>query len=186
MNSGILKVNKNVVYRCIILIIFRLHETIILVKNMEYTRILKQMRTEKKLTQNDIANILKITRGLYSQYEIADKIIPLSHLNALSNYFNLSLDYLLGLSTVKNYKHEKKEIDINLFQIRLKQLRKENKLTQEKLAIILNTSHSVISAYENGKNLILTSFLYSICQHFSISADYLLGKTDEKNLDKKK
>ena len=145
---------------------------------MKYTEIIKQLREEKNLSQKDIANILNITRGLYAQYEIADKIIPLNHLNTLSNYFNVSIDYLIGLNKSQIYPNLKK--DINKIEVgkKLKELRKEKKLTQVKLAQSLNTSHSVISAYEKGKNLILTSFLYSICKKFNISADYLLGKID--------
>ena len=114
---------------------------------MDYTNILKQLREEKNLSQKDIAYILGISRGLYSQYEIADKIISLNHLEKLSNYFNLPINYLLGLDNNKQ-KQNLKEINNNLFSIRLKEFRKENKLTQEKLAKELNTSHSVISAYE--------------------------------------
>ena len=146
---------------------------------MDYTKRLKLIRENKNLTQKDIANILEITRGLYAQYEIADKIIPISHLNTISNYFNLSIDYLLDLNSKQKYPKSKKEIDIEKFSMRLKEFRKENKLTQEKLAKNLNTSHSVISSYESGKTLILTSFLYTICKKYNISADYLLGKIDE-------
>ena len=146
---------------------------------MDYTKRLKLIRENKNLTQKDIANILEITRGLYAQYEIADKIIPISHLNTISNYFNISIDYLLDLNSKQKYPKSKKEIDIEKFSIRLKEFRKENKLTQEKLAKNLNTSHSVISSYESGKTLILTSFLYTICKKYNISADYLLGKIDE-------
>ena len=146
---------------------------------MDYTKRLKLIRENKNLTQKDIANILEITRGLYAQYEIADKIIPISHLNTISNYFNLSIDYLLDLNSKQKYPKSKKEIDIEKFSMRLKEFRKENKLTQEKLAKNLNTSHSVISSYESGKTLILTSFLYAICKKYNISADYLLGKIDE-------
>ena len=146
---------------------------------MKYTEIIKQLREEKNLTQNDIANILNITRGLYAQYEIADKIIPLNHLNTLSNYFNVSIDYLLGLNKCKLYQNLKKEINPEICSNRLKELRKEKKITQVKLAQSLNTSHSVISSYEKGKTLILTSFLYTICKKYNISADYLLGKINE-------
>ena len=145
---------------------------------MKYTEIIKQLREEKNLTQNDIANILNITRGLYAQYEIADKIIPLNHLNTLSNYFNVSIDYLLGLNKCKLYQNLKKEINPEICSNRLKELRKEKKITQVKLAQSLNTSHSVISSYEKGRTLILTSFLYTSCKKYSISADYLLGKID--------
>ena len=61
---------------------------------------------------------------------------------------------------------------------RLKEFRKNNKLTQSKLAVILNTTQSVIADYERGRYLIATPFLYTICKKYNISADYLLGKID--------
>ena len=146
---------------------------------MEYINILKELREDNNLTQNDIANILEISRGLYAQYEIADKIIPINHLNKLSNYFNISIDYLLGLNKIKYYLNTKEEIDINKFSFKLKEFRKEHNITQKVLAKELNTSHSVISSYEKGNTLILTSFLYMICKKYNISADYLLGKIDK-------
>ena len=149
------------------------------VNKMEYTDTLKQLRETNNITQEELANILNITRGLYSQYEIADKIIPLNQLNKLSNYFNVSIDFLLGINKNKIYSNIKEKINNELFGSRLKDFRKEHKLTQEKLAKELNTSHSVISSYEKGKTLILTSFHYTICKKYNISADYLLGKIDE-------
>ena len=145
---------------------------------MDYGRILKQLREDNGLIQSDIASILGISRGLYSQYEIADKIIPIQHLNTLSNYFLVSIDYLLGFSNSKDNANKKVLLDNSKIGIRLKEFRKENKLTQEKLANILHTTHSVISSYEKGKTLILTSFLCVICKKYNISADYLLGKID--------
>ena len=52
--------------------------------------------------------------------------------------------------------------------------------TQAKLAKKLNTDNGVISRYESGKTLILTSFLVEYSNIFNISCDYLLGKIDEK------
>ena len=62
---------------------------------------------------------------------------------------------------------------------RIVQFRKDNKITQSELAKVLNTSQSTLSAYEHGETLILTSFLYTICKNYNVSADYLLGKVDE-------
>ena len=53
----------------------------------------------------------------------------------------------------------KMDIDYNLYPKRLKEIRKEHKYTQNKIAKILNTDNGVISRYESGKTLILTSFL---------------------------
>ena len=51
-------------------------------------------------------------------------------------------------------------------------------LTQEELAKDLNTTHSTISAYESGKTLILTSFVYEIAIKYKLSLDWLCGKID--------
>ena len=74
----------------------------------------------------------------------------------------------------------KMDIDYTLYPKRLKEIRKENKYTQAKLAKKLNTDNGVISRYESGKTLILTSFLVEYSNIFNISCDYLLGKIDEK------
>ena len=147
---------------------------------MEYEERLKDLRYEKDLKQNDVAKILNISRALYSQYETYEKIIPLAHLNSLANYFNVSVDYLLGLTDIKCYERYNK-IDINkeVVGLNLKKFRKDKNITLVKLAEILNTSHSTLSAYESGKTLILTSFLYTICKKYKISADYLLDKIEE-------
>ena len=61
---------------------------------------------------------------------------------------------------------------------RLKELRKEFKLTQDKLAKLLETTQSVVCGFEKGRNLIATPFLYTICHKYHVSADYLLGRID--------
>ena len=93
--------------------------------------------------------------------------------------------FFLGFNSVTfDFTEEKKYNSINnkldkiKSGIRLKELRKELKLTQLKLATILNTTQSVIADYEKGRYLIATPFLYTICQKYHISADYLLGKID--------
>ena len=58
----------------------------------------------------------------------------------------------------------------------IKLLRKKNHLTQSDLAKILNTSQSTISAYENGKTLVLTVFIYSLATQFNLSVDMLCGR----------
>lgn len=146
---------------------------------MNYGIKLKELRTSELLTQKDIANILSISRSTYKDYELQIKIIPINHLNILCNYFHISIDYLLGLTSIKQYKNQKDNFSYDIFANRLKELRKGNKLTQENLANILNTTHSVISDYENKKKIISTPFLYTICKKYNISADYLLGKIND-------
>ena len=98
---------------------------------------------------------------------------------AYANYYNVSIDYLFDFQKLTNYPVSKGLADKKLSGLRLKEFRKENKITQDKLAKILNASRSTIAEYERGTNLIATPFLYTICKKYSISADYLLGKIDE-------
>ena len=139
---------------------------------------LKDIREESELKQFTVGELIRVTRGTYSLWELELDIIPLKRLNSFCNAFNCSIDYALGFTNTKNYKHSKKEININLSAKRLKEIRKEHKLTQLKLASILNTTQSVIADYEKGRYLIATPFLYTICLKFHLSADYLLGKVD--------
>ena len=142
---------------------------------MEFDRLLL-LREEKELKQRELAEIIGVKQVNISNWENMKEIIPLNRLNNYTNYFNVSLDYLTNLNNNKEYK-PKCDIDRNCAKERLKEFRKNNNLTQEGLANILNTTHSTISGYERGKTLILTSFAYQICKNYNISMDWLCGRT---------
>ncbi len=143
-----------------------------------YKEKLKSIRDEKEITQEIIAKHLGIHKGLYSQYETEYSIIPLKHLITICDYFKVSMDYILNFSQTNNYNKLNMEMNKTKTGTRLKEFRKSQKLTQEKLAEILNTTHSVIADYERGRYLIATPFLYTICKNYHISADYMLGFKD--------
>lgn len=147
---------------------------------MNYGDRLKDIRKYEGLTQKDIAKVLGIDAKTYGLFENQFKIIPLYHLNTLANYYNISVDYILGLTDIKSYDNSFKiaNIDRILLGDNLRKFRKENKITLVRLAEVLNTSHSTLSAYESGKTCILTSFLYTICKKYGVSADYLIGRTE--------
>lgn len=143
-----------------------------------YSEKLKDLREFNGLKQKEIAAILGMDASHYGHLENEYEIIPIKHLNTLCNYFQVSFDYLFGFVNENSYSIVHKEIDSKVCGLRLKEFRKEHKLTQVKLASELRTVHPVIVNYENGKHLIATPFLYTICKNYHISADYLLGKTD--------
>ena len=60
------------------------------------------LREENELTQQDMAIILGVSRVAVSQWETTKEIIPLDKLNIYANYFQVSMDYIIGLSNVKN------------------------------------------------------------------------------------
>lgn len=87
---------------------------------------------------------------------------------------NNTLDYAIELTDKKEYLKEKIKINISLIGNNIKNLRLKSNLSQEEFAKSINTTQSVISAYENGYTLIQTSFLYDICNRYKISADKIL------------
>ncbi len=145
---------------------------------MLYSDNLKFLCERNGNSYTQLAKILNISKSRFSLYINEKEIIPLTYLNTLCDYFDVSLDFIFNFSKTNSYKNSQKEINKLEVGKRLKEFRKENKLTQEKLASILNTVHPVISNYESGKFLIATPFLYTICKKYNISADYLLGKID--------
>lgn len=142
---------------------------------------IKELRENKELTQRDIANILGISKSTYNRWETGDVFIPLKHLNALCNFYNVSMDYIIENTNIKNYENISINLDKNIIGSRLLEFRKENNLSQELLAKILNTTHSTISAYEHGKTCILTVFAYEIVTKYNLSLDWLCGRTEKKN-----
>ena len=140
---------------------------------------LKELRLDNELLQKDLAKILNISEITYTHYESEYYIMPLKYLIILCDYFNASLDYIFSFTNEKNYNNIIANYNLNDIKIRLKEFRKENKITQEILANDLNTNRSVIANYERGRTLIATPFLYTICKKYNISADYLLGRVDE-------
>lgn len=59
---------------------------------------------------------------------------------------------------------------------RLRELRKENKMSQEELGKILGVTKVSISGYENGNRVPSLDVLNQILDIFGVSADYLMGR----------
>ena len=66
-----------------------------------------------------------------------------------------------------------------LFGQRLSQLRKEHHETQPALAELLGVGKSQISEIENGHHTTSAERIALLCEHYHVSADYLLGLTDD-------
>ncbi|MDO7285879.1 helix-turn-helix transcriptional regulator [Shouchella clausii] len=68
-----------------------------------------------------------------------------------------------------------------MFAKRLKQLRRNKKITQEDMSNMLGISRQGYGKYENGKTEPDHDTLVKIANYFEVSTDYLLGRTDTPN-----
>lgn len=57
---------------------------------------IKELRQNRKLSQNDIAKLLGVTRQAISLYEQGKRQLNKNNIDTLANYFNVSVPYLKG------------------------------------------------------------------------------------------
>ncbi len=59
---------------------------------------IRDLREDHDLTQKQMAKKLNCSQQVYSNYELGQRDIPTDILIKLSNFYNVSVDYILGIS----------------------------------------------------------------------------------------
>ena len=57
---------------------------------------IRDMREDNDLTQKQISEIIRCDQSLYSKYERGEREIPLNLIIKLADYYNTSIDYIVG------------------------------------------------------------------------------------------
>ena len=65
---------------------------------MNYTKRIRDLREDADLTQLDVAEVLGTSQTMYARYERGANELPIRHLIALCRLYNVSADYILGLT----------------------------------------------------------------------------------------
>ena len=76
------------------------------------------------------------------------------------------------------------EIKMAVFAERLKVLRKEKKITQKAMAALLDVTERHYQSIEAGAVNIPSLTLLCLADYFEVSADYLLGRTENPEVNK--
>lgn len=74
---------------------------------------LRDLRTDKDISQKTIAEYLKIRQTTYSKYELGERNITLETMSLLADYFETSVDYLIGRTDIKKPYPKSKNYLIN-------------------------------------------------------------------------
>ena len=141
---------------------------------------IKLMRERIGFTQNELANLLGVSRSLIGLWENGYANISLKQIIKLSAVFKVPLDYILGIidEIDCNIKYLYIfDLDLNFIGNKIKEIRKNEGLTQDKFASKIDTKRSSISYYEIGKMMMSTADLKQICETFGYSSDYIIGNT---------
>ena len=67
---------------------------------MKFQRI-QDLRTDADMSQKQLSDILHISQRSYSHYETGSRNIPVEMLIRLANYYDISVDYLVGRTDKK-------------------------------------------------------------------------------------
>lgn len=145
---------------------------------INFTR-LKDIREDNDINQTQMAEILDVNRSTYSLWESGINIIPLKSLCSFADYFNYSIDYVLGLTSIRKNPNLIKGLDLIKLGNNIKELRIKNELSQENIANMIGVTQACITRYEKGLICISTSNLYKLSKEFKISLSELCGKVEK-------
>ncbi|MBQ2818833.1 MAG: helix-turn-helix transcriptional regulator [Clostridia bacterium] len=70
---------------------------------MKYTERIRILREDTNKTQTDIAALLNVGQRTYCDYELGKTRIPVDSLIILAKFYNVSMDYISGISDEKNH-----------------------------------------------------------------------------------
>lgn len=136
---------------------------------------LKDLREDNFWTQNQVAQKLKIVRRTYAEYELQNNMIPINLLCDLAMLYQVSIQYLCGLTNYRKPYGEFQPYDKNIFLSNLKSIREQYGYTQVELGKKISCGQDSISHYESGARNVPIDILISLSNLYKIPVDYLLG-----------
>ena len=72
---------------------------------MNYVERIRALREDNDKTQTEIAQLLKVGQRTYCDYELGKIRIPVDSLIILADFYNVSMDYICGLSDIRGAFH---------------------------------------------------------------------------------
>ena len=145
---------------------------------------IRALRKERGLLQSDLADLMrrygaKTIRVMISKWENGSHIPETQNLRILADIFDVSLDYISGLS-------DKREDDFSDYSIgrNIRRLRKAAGMRQEDLSAQIkkhggNTPQSTIARWETGVQQPDTDSLRTLAEVFDVSVDAIIGYLKE-------
>lgn len=70
---------------------------------MKYNERIREIREDKFMTQQKVADLLHVGQRTYADYESGKTRIPVDCLLILAKFYDVSLDYITGASNVPNH-----------------------------------------------------------------------------------
>ena len=134
---------------------------------------LKVLRKEKGLTQADLAKVLNTNQSQYGKYENGKTNLSLENAQILSEYFGVTLSYLLGLD-------DDSGIDGSKNMTPFQSLIRDRGLSLKEISEATGIGYSTVGNYNQGSRIPNARNAQLLSEYFGVSIPYLLGY--EENL----
>ncbi len=140
-----------------------------------FIELTSDLETKKK---TDIASIIGITYATFSKIYNYGIVPTVPILMRIADYFDISVEYLIGNTDIDAFV---KSPNPATFHQRLYDLRMERKiLTVYQLAETIHIHRNNIAQWYKNNSIPLIGEVELIADHFGVSIDYLLGRTDDR------
>ena len=155
---------------------------------MEFHIRLKELRLKAGESQGKVASAVGCAARQYQRFEKGEQKPGFDNLWKLADHFRVSVDFLMG--RVDNAEESLLEepdqtlscgpdVSAEALEDRLKRLRKLARETQPVLAAAIGVSTTQILRFEKGEQKPGLDNLWKLADHFGVTIDYLVGRTDE-------
>jgi len=140
--------------------------------------VFQELLDENSLTIKSFARKINMHWSVLYAYKNNNYLPSLSTAVKIANYFNCSLNYLMGLDELEN-KNLLKNFDITKFYPRYNSLLKEENISHFTLSKKIKLNTSSLIYWKCGKVPKMDS-LIKIANYFDVSIDYLVGRSDRQ------
>lgn len=113
-------------------------------ENKSFQDVFKNLRLEKKMSQDSLAKDLDVSPALISKWERNESTPAPEMLEYIADYFNVSVDYLIGRSIYRNLEADNNELDNVLFS-------KAKNLTEDEKKAILGVINAIKKDVDDDK-----------------------------------
>ena len=138
---------------------------------------LKKLRREEGLTQADLAKVLNTNQSQYGKYENGKTNLSLENAQILSEYFGVTLSYLLGLDDDSCIDRSKK---MTPFQ----SLVRDKEISLKEISEATGIGYSTLGNYNQGSRSPNAKNAQLLSEYFGVSIPYLLGYEENSTVDK--
>lgn len=145
---------------------------------MKFVEVLKDLLLEHGIGIQELSKGTGIDDSVLYDH-IHGSIPQIKYAVSIANYFNCSLNYLMGLDEFPNDTEFKNNYDVSFFSDRYDGLLQENNVTHYKLTKLCGLNYSSHYAWRRGATPSMNS-LITIANYFGTSIDYLIGRSDKK------